>query len=515
MRSTARCERALLAAFVVHGLAMVSMALLLVPMLPGGSTSDEATRVALIAAHPWRWRVGWIPWQLSAASDLWLAWALLRTNWIRRVPAVVTLVVTILAVIPDQLAEALYVTRGVVLAREAVLAAAPEVYLRFEREAFWYGSGLAPCLYTLAALGWTWCFATSPAWSRRLGWFSALTWTCFAVASVAPILPASARPPAVFVAGANAVSFLLLEIWLAWQTELVLRIERGETTSGARAPWRSPRRGLLARASDLVANSRLARAVGELCPSIGFRSDITDVVYVNYLVDAARLEPLVPEGLELQRLDGADGEGPRALFTFLTYRHGHFGPTLLGPLRAICPSPVHSNWRIHVVDPVTGKRGIHFVTNTITSLALALGARLMTEGMPMHLLARGEVRRDADGAMHVTLDPGAGSGPDAEMTLRPSVAPKLRPPWSACFADFRALLSYCVPQDRAMSSQPWRGAIVRQEIDLGIPLDACEPLEGEVRSAAARAIVGDAAPICFRVAKVAFSFEGEEIDRRP
>jgi len=38
----------------------------------------------------------------------------------------------------------------------------------------------------------------------------------------------------------------------------------------------------------------------------------------------------------------------------------------------------------------------------------------------------------------------------------------------------------------------------------------CEPLEGEVRSRAARALAGDAAPVCFRVAKVAFRFTGEE-----
>lgn len=257
--STARCERALLAVFAVHALAMASMALLLVPMLPGGSTSDEGARIALIAAHPWRWRAGWLPWQLSAVSDLWLAWALLRSSWIRRFPAVVTLVATVLAVIPDQGAEALYVTRGVALARDAVLAASPEIYLRFEREVFWYGSGVAPCLYTLAALGWTWCFATSPAWSARLGWFSALTWTSFAVASVAPILPEGARPPAAFVAGANALSFVLLEVWLAWQT-----------TSASSAPTRAPdraRRGGARGAASSRAPASWSRTAASRAPS--------------------------------------------------------------------------------------------------------------------------------------------------------------------------------------------------------------------------------------------------------
>jgi hypothetical protein len=75
------------------------------------------------------------------------------------------------------------------------------------------------------------------------------------------------------------------------------------------------------------------------------------------------------------------------------------------------------------------------------------------------------------------------------------------------------MLAYCVPQDRAMSSQPWYGRTTRQEIDLGIPLSACEPLVGEITSRTAQAIVGHAIPFCFRVARVDFLFAREEYDR--
>jgi hypothetical protein len=74
------------------------------------------------------------------------------------------------------------------------------------------------------------------------------------------------------------------------------------------------------------------------------------------------------------------------------------------------------------------------------------------------------------------------------------------------------MLAYCVPQDRAMSSQPWHARITRQEIHLGIPLAACEPLAGTVVSQAAQAFVGNATPFCFRVAQVAFRFDREEHD---
>jgi hypothetical protein len=131
----------------------------------------------------------------------------------------------------------------------------------------------------------------------------------------------------------------------------------------------------------------------------------------------------------------------------------------------------------------------------------------------MHVLARAGVTRDADGALRVSLDPGGGSAPDCEATLRPAETPTMEGPWRACWDDYRAFLAYCVPQDRAMSAQPLRRRVSRQEIDLGIPLDACEPMVGEVASRAARAIAGDAAPVCFRVPAVRFSFAVEAHDR--
>ncbi len=86
-RSGRWLARALIVCFIAHGLAMLSMAALLLPGTPGGLHSDVAARMAYVAAHPWLWRLGWLPWQLTALSDLLLAWALLRTSWIPRLPA--------------------------------------------------------------------------------------------------------------------------------------------------------------------------------------------------------------------------------------------------------------------------------------------------------------------------------------------------------------------------------------------------------------------------------------------
>jgi hypothetical protein len=229
---------------------------------------------------------------------------------------------------------------------------------------------------------------------------------------------------------------------------------------------------------------------------------------VNYLVDAARLQPLVPAGLELSRVGPG---GSLAVFTFLSFRHGHFGPRLLGPLRGLLPSPIHTNWRIHVRDPKNRHDGIFFVTNAIASSPHALAARLMSEGMPMHVLKAAELHADGD-RLALRLDPGRGSAPDAEGEFRKRTATPATGPWSAAFGSWKEMLECIVPQDRALSTQPWHNRVTRQEIRLDIPFEACTPLDGSVRSRAASSFVGDAEPFCFHVEKVRFRFDDEAYD---
>lgn len=281
---------------------------------------------------------------------------------------------------------------------------------------------------------------------------------------------------------------------------------------GRLARWQHPWRGPVGRALDAIANSRVLGALLEPLPELEMRSDITDVIYVSYVLPAERLVPLVPPGLELQRLGP---EGRYALFTFLTYRHGQFGFALLGPLRRLMPSPIQTNWRIHVRDPRTGYEGITFLTNAIASTVMALGARLISEGMPMHVIARGAITRDGDGTVRVRLDPGGGSAPDVDATLRPTEHPRTSEAFDACWPSFDAFLAYCVPQNRAMSSQPHKHRIARQEIDIPIALDRCEPLDGTVTSRVATEIAGEAPPICFRVPAVSFRFKHEAHDHVP
>jgi hypothetical protein len=502
-RSSRLLERALLFSFVIHGIAMLSMALLLLPGMPGGGTADDVARVQYIAAHPWLWRLGWLPWQLTALSDVLIAAGLLRASWVPKSASVITALVTLAAVVPDQLGQIAWITRGIALAESGDTSA----YLAFETRIFAWTAVWGGTLYTLGAIGWTACLVAGRTFSRGLTMISLVLWPLFLYVNAGPLLPEPMRPSSAFVAAGNAVGFVLLEVWLVLAAEMVMRRARPDAAWGRLSPWHHPH-AALRHLLDPIANSRFVRAVAEFAPLPAFVSDITDVIYVNYVVDAALLEPLVPAGLELQRIGP---EKRHAIFTFLSFRHGHFGPRLLGPLRRLLPSPIQTNWRIHVRDPRHGREGVYFVTTAIANTFNALGARLMAEGMPMHVLAEAELRSE-HGCFILKLEPGVGSAPDAEAALRPAATAPASGPWCAAFGSWRVMLSYIVPQDRALSTQPWCGHITRQEIRLDIPIDCCEPLEGEVSSRAAAAYVGDAEPFCFRVASVKFRFDSEAYD---
>jgi hypothetical protein len=497
-------ERALLFSLVVHGVASLGSAFLLLPGTPG-VPADAAARMAYVASHAWLWRLGWVPWHFAALANLLLAVALLRSRFVARVPAVLALVFTVLAVLPDQGGQIAWDTRGVALARAGNVAD----YLAFEQQVFAAIGGWASIGYTLVGLCWSWCFLSAGLWRRWLTWYSLVLWGLFLCVSIAPLVPALRAVPGMVTVG-TAVALALLLLWLAVVLELALRRSRPETPRGRYAPWRHPGR-MLGRGADLLANSRVARRLCEFLPVLAFRSDITEVLYINYLVEASTLEPLAPPGLELQRL-GKDGR--YALFTFLTYRHGHFGPRLLGPLRRVLmPSPIQSNWRVYVTDPGSGRRGVYFVSTAVSSTLVGVLGRLMAEGMPQHVFQHARLWSNGEGVFYLRLHPGAGTAPDAEALLHLSKARPTSGAWSLCFESYAAMLAYVVPQDRAFSVQPWHARLTRQEIQLGIPLEACEPLEGDVNSAAARALVGAGTPFCFRVPRVAFRFDEEAQER--
>ena len=139
---------------------------------------------------------------------------------------------------------------------------------------------------------------------------------------------------------------------------------------------------------------------------------------------------------------------------------------------------------------------------------------MLSEGMPMHIPLRGAVVAEKDGSFAVALEPGSGTAPDLEGRLRPGAA-ELPAAWGECFPVLPRLPRLL----RAAGPRPVVAGVVRPrhaagEFFLAIPLEECQPLQGEVRSRAAEGYVGAAAALCFRVPRVAFQFRGEHYDYR-
>src|SRR5262249_25083044 len=161
---------------------------------------ESAARMTYVANHPWLWRLGWFPWQLAALSVLLIALALLSTRGVPRLPAILTFLVTIGAIIPDQAGQLLWMTHGVSLAHIGDVAQS----VRCESSAFTFTAAWGGTLYTLAAIGWTWCFIALGAWKRWLVVSSVLLWSLFAFVSLSLFLPPDLRPYGILIAGGNA-----------------------------------------------------------------------------------------------------------------------------------------------------------------------------------------------------------------------------------------------------------------------------------------------------------------------
>lgn len=237
-------------------------------------------------------------------------------------------------------------------------------------------------------------------------------------------------------------------------------------------------------------------------------SDVRDVVYLNWVVAADRAAHLVPPGVELVARDR------RVILTVLTYRHRHFGPAMLGPLRRLFPSPLQSNWRFYV-DRVAGRSmpaTVLFVANIFDSALYAVATRLFSDALPSDLADRFEHGRDGD-RYFAAIAGGGGSAPDLRCVTRPG-APDVPPDFSPFFHDWREAVKTLCLQDAAICSvDDLPGRLALAEIDLPIDPARVEPLEcvewsgGECLDR----LGVDGPPFCFRVPGVAFRVMSERL----
>lgn len=278
--------------------------------------------------------------------------------------------------------------------------------------------------------------------------------------------------------------------------------------------YKHPRASLFGRLVERIANSiRLAkvrRAIASRLPFPKMASDVKDVVYLTWLVPVEACEGLVPAGVRLWQRDGLTP------FTVLTYRHTHFGPSMLKLFRRLFPSPLQSNWRLYLDQPSDGVapvRTVLFLKNIMDSLAYSLATRVLSDALLTHLAARFDHCRTGD-IIRTEIAPGEGSSPALMCTVRCGNDRALSPHFASTFGSWSTAVEFLAYQDAAVSHVENLDRLAFAEINL--PIDVTEVLSAQPLGAPPTCsmlslLTPVDGPMCFVVPSVRFQALSERL----
>lgn len=223
--------RASVAAFLItHAIGLLTMLILI---LPGISPHVPiVARAAYVHEHATAWRLGWLAWQASALSDVWLTVELARRARAMGTPAaqrwmMAALVFLVLALVPDQYAEARLVG--------AFTRAMPLEVWRTELRLYMRMTGTWGCLgYTAMTLCWLQAVPLLRGSRRIAVWSQASMALAFAGAAIASYV--AWRAPDGGAAAFDVATVLNGYAFLALLANVALAVRWHET-------WRAPARG--------------------------------------------------------------------------------------------------------------------------------------------------------------------------------------------------------------------------------------------------------------------------------
>ncbi|MFZ4878747.1 DUF2071 domain-containing protein [Janthinobacterium sp. Mn2066] len=276
--------------------------------------------------------------------------------------------------------------------------------------------------------------------------------------------------------------------------------------------YHHPRAGWAGRLLSSLANcthfANARQAILARLPFLTLHSDVSNVVYMSWLVDAAAAQQLLPDGVTLWQRDG------KTPFTVLTYRHGHFGPALSGPLRKLLPSPLQSNWRLYLDHTPPGTPAlpcVYFLKNIMDSLPHALGTRMFSDLLPTHLA--GNMRHQVTATeAYCSITPGAGSAPALEVHAAIHAEPSLDADWQQIFGNWQDAVSFLACQEAAIAHVPRNGKLAYGEISLPIALEQVQALTVHSAECGLLAQLPPVStPFAFLVPQVAFQALSERL----
>ena len=269
--------------------------------------------------------------------------------------------------------------------------------------------------------------------------------------------------------------------------------------------------GVAAQLIECLANSQtlagVRRSIMGRLPFLKLSSDVTDVVYATWLVDAKRVQRLAPNKAVLWQEDGLTP------LTILTYRHGHFGPQALGRFRKVFPSPLQSNWRLYLKQPLRDCPDVPtvvFLKNVLDSALYAVGSRVFSDALPSHWAAM--ALDTAASALTVDIDPGQGSAPALRLELTPGAGKVLPVPFTPLAQSWEDFVQRIAPQDAAVVDLPDIHRIALARIALPADLATVEPLVLRTCTCPWLMELG-ALPeaVCFKLPSVAFTALSERL----
>ncbi|KON76244.1 hypothetical protein APS47_08465 [Leptospira kirschneri serovar Mozdok] len=130
---------------------------------------------------------------------------------------------------------------------------------------------------------------------------------------------------------------------------------------------------LIAKTLNIFLNNilfiKIKRIVFYPFTKIGLKSDIKNVVFMNWMVPIKKVEHLISKHAKVRIYDD------QVLFTILTYEHGNFRPTIFNKIKSIFGSPLQSNWRLYIKNHElfkTSESAVYFIKNIMNSFTYAI-----------------------------------------------------------------------------------------------------------------------------------------------
>lgn len=250
---------------------------------------------------------------------------------------------------------------------------------------------------------------------------------------------------------------------------------------------------------------QLRRMVMRILPFMRLQSQVSNVVYLSWLVDVEQVRQRYPDPVILWEKQG------KTIFTILTYQHQHFGFNFLGKLRQLIPSPRQSNWRFYLDE--SKPKTVIFEQVIVDQALYVIGGRLASDVMPAQYAPNSQHQRDGN-AIHtrIRMDEDYSFSSDIHITMQK----RLPEAWQSLFSSWEEAVQFLVDQDHVWAEwidQPTR----MSQGDINMPVQFQQIQAAEIDKLQAPQLLqqfgldDDTAAFTFVVPKLDFYVVGEKI----